>query len=117
MNKYDEKLLIEIDEYEEEEEEEEDEDEDCEDEEEGYRYLLERLSNSKKEDDQAYYRYLMVFGKSRRIGLFVPGGYPRGVKERGGPINVYNECIEKGVKWEELLNYVSPHKLHPGIKL
>lgn len=75
------------------------------DEDEAYKNLFEWVSESDDEDDKAFYRYLLKFGKSERIGLCIPDGYPRGVEERGGPINVYNECIEKGVRWEELLNY------------
>lgn len=42
------------------------------------------------------------------IGLMVPIGYPNGVAERGGVIAVYDECIHRGVTWEELLNFFPP---------
>ena len=42
------------------------------------------------------------------IGFIVPFGYPDGVDEMGGVIAVYEKCIEKGVTWEELLEYNLP---------
>lgn len=42
------------------------------------------------------------------IGLIVPFGYPHGVEEMGGVIAVYDECIKRGITWEDLLDY------HPG---
>lgn len=38
------------------------------------------------------------------LGIDIIQGWPAGVEERGGPIAVYKECIEKGVKWETLLS-------------
>ena len=42
------------------------------------------------------------------LGIDIIRGWPAGVEEHGGPIAVYKECIEKGVKWETLLNYEYP---------
>lgn len=80
-----------------------------------FKNRLEWLSKSEDEDDKVKYEYLMMFGDCELIGRFVPCGYPSGVEERGGPINVYKECIEKGVKWEELLNYINIWKLNPSV--
>lgn len=49
--------------------------------------------------------YKEATGGIEPIGLIVPFGYPKGVEERGGVIEVYKECIRKGVTWESLLNY------------
>lgn len=57
--------------------------------------------------------YKEVTGGKNPIGLTVPFGYPKGVKERGGVIEVYEECIRKGITWEELLNYKMPE----GVKI
>lgn len=56
------------------------------------------------EEGKKYLEYNDKVG-GEPIGLMVPDGYPKGVKERGGPVAVYNECIEKGVTWEELIGY------------
>lgn len=61
-----------------------------------------RLLQSEEED--AYLEYKEKVGGGP-LGLTVPFGYPPGVEERGGVIAVYKECIEKGVSWEELLDY------------
>jgi hypothetical protein len=42
------------------------------------------------------------------IGLMVPIGYPTGVEEMGGVVQVYRACIQEGKTWEELLNYTPP---------
>ena len=52
--------------------------------------------------------YRKATGGRNRIGLTVPYGYPPGVDEMGGPIAVYNECIKRGITWEELLDYQEP---------
>lgn len=59
------------------------------------------------EEGRAYLDYNEKVG-GEPIGLTVPFGYPPGVEERGGVIAVYKECIEKGVPWEELLEYEAP---------
>lgn len=52
--------------------------------------------------------YKKATGGKEPIGLIVPFGYPDGVIEKGGPENVYKECIEKKVTWEKLLDYNPP---------
>lgn len=42
------------------------------------------------------------------LGLTIPFGYPNGVEEMGGVIAVYDECIKRGVTWEELLDFALP---------
>lgn len=59
------------------------------------------------EEGRAYLEYNKKVG-GEPIGLTVPYGYPKGVKEKGGVIEVYKECIEKGVTWEELLEIKTP---------
>lgn len=56
------------------------------------------------EEEAAYLEYQKIVG-GEPIGLIVPFGYPPGVEERGGVVAVYKECIEKGVPWEELLDF------------
>lgn len=68
---------------------------------------FERKMLAKKEKGRAYLEYNDKVG-GEPIFLQVPTGYPSGVEERGGVIAVYKECIEKGVTWEELLNYKEP---------
>ena len=38
------------------------------------------------------------------MGLTVPYGWPDGVEEHGGPINVYKQCLKHGLTWREYLN-------------
>ena len=59
------------------------------------------------EEGRKYLEYNDKVG-GEPIGLMVPFGYPEGVEEKGGVIAVYEECIQKGVTWEELLNYKPP---------
>lgn len=61
-----------------------------------------------KETGNLFNAYKKATGGTEPIGLIVPIGYPEGVKEHGGVEAVYKECIEKGITWEELLNYVEP---------
>ena len=42
------------------------------------------------------------------IGLMIPIGYPGGVEEMGGVIAVYEECIRRGITWEDLLDFHIP---------
>ena len=42
------------------------------------------------------------------IGLMVPFGYPAGVVEMGDEIAVYEECIKRGITWEDLLDFNPP---------
>ena len=42
------------------------------------------------------------------IGLMIPIGYPAGVEEMGGVIAVYEECIRRGITWEDLLDFHIP---------
>ncbi len=69
------------------------------------RWERERLSQTA--EGRAYLEYNEKVG-GEPIGLIVPFGYPPGVPERGGVIAVYEECIEKGVTWEELLGWNPP---------
>lgn len=57
---------------------------------------------------EKFKRYKKATGGKEPLGLIVPYGYPEGVEERGGVAAVYDECIEKGITWEELLNYKVP---------
>lgn len=59
------------------------------------------------EEGRAYLRYNAAVG-GEPIGLQIPTGYPEGVEEHGGVIKVYEECIEKGITWEELLKVEIP---------
>lgn len=43
------------------------------------------------------------------IGLIIPIGYPNGVEEMGGVIAVYEECIRRGITWEDLLDFHIPN--------
>ena len=59
------------------------------------------------EEGRKYLEYNDKVG-GEPIGMMVPFGYPEGVEEKGGVIAVYEECIQKGVTWEELLGYNPP---------
>ncbi len=61
----------------------------------------------KSEEGRAYLEYNEKVG-GEPIGLIVPFGYPPGVKEMGGVIAVYKECIKRGITWEELLDFKIP---------
>ena len=65
-----------------------------------------RLFN-KTDEGRAYIEYNDVVG-GEPIGQIVPFGYPEGVEKRGGVIAVYEECIKRGITWEELLEYKPP---------
>ena len=62
---------------------------------------------NKTEEGRKYMEYNDKIG-GEPIGLTVPFGYPAGVEEKGGVIAVYNECIEKGITWEDLLDFHPP---------
>ena len=57
---------------------------------------------------EKFKRYKKATGGKEPLGYIVPIGLPDGVEERGGIGAVYDECIEKGVTWEDLLNYHPP---------
>lgn len=59
------------------------------------------------EEGQKYLEYNDKVG-GEPIGMIVPFGYPEGVEEMGGVIAVYDECIKKGIAWEDLLDYHPP---------
>ena len=59
------------------------------------------------EEGRKYLEYNDKVG-GEPIGLMVPFGYPDGVEEMGGVIAVYDECIRRGITWEELLNFHPP---------
>jgi hypothetical protein len=54
------------------------------------------------EEGRVYLEYNEKIG-GEYLGLTMPYGYPPGVDEMGGVINVYNECIRRGVTWQEFL--------------
>lgn len=57
---------------------------------------------------EKFKRYKKATGGKEPLGYIVPVGLPDGVEERGGIGAVYDECIAKGVTWEELLDYHPP---------
>ena len=59
------------------------------------------------EEGRKYLEYNDKVG-GEPIGLIIPFGYPDGVEEMGGVIAVYEECIKRGIPWEELLDYNPP---------
>ena len=59
------------------------------------------------EEGRKYLEYNEKVG-GEPIGLTIPIGYPAGVEERGGVIAVYEECIRRGITWEELLDFHIP---------
>ena len=65
-----------------------------------------RLFN-KDEEGRKYLEYNDKVG-GEPLGLIVPIGYPHGVEEMGGVIAVYDECIKRGITWEDLLDYHPP---------
>lgn len=58
--------------------------------------------------EELFEQYKKATGGAEPIGLMIPFGYPEGVEERGGVEAVYKECIEKGVTWEDLLDFHPP---------
>ena len=59
------------------------------------------------EEGRKYLEYNDKVG-GEPIGLIVPFGYPKGVEEMGGVIAVYDECIKRGITWEDLLDFHPP---------
>lgn len=59
------------------------------------------------EEGRKYLEYNEKVG-GEPIGLMVPIGYPAGVEKMGGVIAVYEECIRRGITWEELLDFHIP---------
>lgn len=57
---------------------------------------------------EKFKRYKKATGGKDPLGYIVPFGLPNGVEERGGIGAVYDECIAKGITWEDLLNYHPP---------
>lgn len=60
------------------------------------------------DEENKFKEYRMATGGKEPIGLMVPFGYPPGVEERGGVVAVYDECIKKGITWEDLLDWHPP---------
>ena len=60
------------------------------------------------EEGRKYLEYNEKVG-GEPIGLMVPIGYPDGVEEMGGVIAVYEECIRRGITWEDLLDFHIPN--------
>lgn len=71
-------------------------------------YILEDLLET--EEGRLFVEYNKLTGGDP-IGLIVPFGYPNGVEKMGGVEAVYKKCIEKGVTWQELLNYKVPEDI------
>ncbi len=59
-------------------------------------------------EEKKFQEYQTATGGEEPLGLMVPFGYPPGVEERGGVIAVYDECIKRGITWEELLGWNPP---------
>lgn len=59
------------------------------------------------EEGRKYLEYNEKVG-GEPIGFVVPFGLPDGVDEMGGVIAVYDECIKRGITWEELLKIETP---------
>ena len=62
---------------------------------------------SETEEGRKYLEYNEKVG-GEPLGLMVPIGYPHGVEEMGGVIAVYEECIRRGITWEDLLDFHIP---------
>ena len=60
------------------------------------------------EEGRKYLEYNEKVG-GEPIGLIIPIGYPAGVEEMGGVIAVYEECIRRGIPWEDLLDFHIPN--------
>ena len=60
------------------------------------------------EEGRKYLEYNEKVG-GEPLGLMVPIGYPAGVEEMGGVIAVYEECIRRGITWEDLLDFHIPN--------
>ena len=60
------------------------------------------------EEGRKYLEYNEKVG-GEPIGLIIPIGYPNGVEEMGGVIAVYEECIRRGITWEDLLDFHIPN--------
>lgn len=59
------------------------------------------------EEGQKYLEYNDKVG-GEPLGLIVPFGYPEGFERYGSVIAVYDECIKRGITWEELLEFNPP---------
>ena len=59
------------------------------------------------EEGRKYLEYNSKVG-GEPIGLLIPIGHPYGVEEMGGVIAVYDECIRRNIKWEDLLDFHPP---------
>ena len=57
---------------------------------------------------EKFKRYKKATGGKDPLGYIVPIGLPDGEEERGGIGAVYDECMAKGITWEELLDYHPP---------
>ena len=57
---------------------------------------------------EKFKRYQKATGGKKALGYTISMGLPDGVEERGGIGAVYDECIAKGITWEELLDYHPP---------
>lgn len=62
------------------------------------------------EEGRKYLEYNDTVG-GEPLGLMVPYGYPDGVEEMGGVIAVYDECIKRGITWEDLLDFHLPEDI------
>lgn len=59
------------------------------------------------EEGKAYLEYNDKIG-GEPIAPVVPYGYPEGFELYPSAIELYKDCIARGITWEELLNYNPP---------
>ena len=70
--------------------------------------MVRKIMNEFELLQEKFKEYKKATGGKEIIGLCIVGGYPPGVEEMGGPIAVYDECIKRGITWQELLDYHEP---------
>ena len=60
------------------------------------------------EEGRKYLEYNEKVG-GEPLGMIVPFGYPENIDQyNGSVIAVYDECIKRGITWEELLEHETP---------
>lgn len=59
------------------------------------------------EEGRKYLEYNNKVG-GEPLGLMIPFGYPEGFERYGSVIAVYDDCIKRGVTWENLLDFHPP---------
>jgi len=65
---------------------------------------IQRALYLETEEGRIYLEYNRLVG-GEPIGLTVPYGYPTGVEEMGGVIEVYKARIERQITWQKLLSW------------